>query len=135
MKIKLLIRSFFLAVSVFLICTPSTAQTAVFVFIQIPEAIEPFEREEKYGNPLNLVLVRENVGEVSGGGSMLSAPKTDGTQDIEWVGIDVDLVVAEKGVTILKRELIKLGAPQETILEIHLPTGIKKLVLGKEGWW
>ena len=97
--------------------------------------LPPFEREEKYGDPLNLVLIREKVGEVSGGGSMLSAPKADGTKDIEWVGIDVDLVNTEKGVKILKRELIKLGAPQKTILEIHLATGIEKLELGEEGWW
>jgi hypothetical protein len=90
---------------------------AQFVFVRVPEQVQPVERGAKYEDPLNAVLKREGVGEVSGGGSQLSAPDSNGKKTIEWVGIDVDLSDFEKGMPILKRELLRLGAPPETILE------------------
>jgi len=88
-----------------------------FVFVRVPEQIQPVERGAKYEDPLNAVLKREGVGEVSGGGTQLSAPDANGKKTIEWVGIDVDLSSFEKGMPILKRELLRLGPPPETILE------------------
>ena len=47
----------------------------------------------------------------------MSAPDADGKKSIEWVGLDVDLSDFQKGMPILKRELLRLGAPPATVLE------------------
>src|SRR6187549_991514 len=100
-------------------CRPSQIEPieTQFVFVKIPEAIGPIERGEKYEDPLDSVLQNEAVGEVAGGGSQLSNPDADGRRVIEWVGIDVDLSNFDKGMPVLKRELLRLGAPPGTILE------------------
>lgn len=93
---------------------PSKAQ---FVFVRIPELLQPLERGAKYEDPLDEVLKKERVGEVTGGGTQLSAPDADGKRSIDWVGVDVDLTDFDKGMPILKRELLRLGAPAATVLE------------------
>jgi hypothetical protein len=97
---------------------PATDQNkSQFVFVRIPEQIQPVERGAKYEDPLDGVLRKEAVGAVSGGGSQLSQPDADGKRTIEWVGVDVDLSDFDKGMPILKRELLRIGAPSGTILE------------------
>ncbi|HXI85652.1 MAG TPA: hypothetical protein VNL17_16350 [Verrucomicrobiae bacterium] len=87
------------------------------VLVWIPEQIGPRDRSAKYEDPLDAALKKEAVGEVNGGDTRLSASNADGTRSIEWVGLDVDLSDFEKGLPILKRELLRLGAPAGTILE------------------
>ena len=88
-----------------------------FVFVRIPQALQPLDRAAKYEDPLNVALKKDRVGEVTGGGSQLSQPDKDGKRSIEWIGIDVDLTNFEKGLPVLKRELLRLGAPRSTVLE------------------
>jgi len=83
----------------------------------IPEQIQPLERGAKYEDPLDTALKKEGVGGVSGGGTQLSAPDANGKKHIEWVGVDVDLSDFERGMPILNRELLRLGAPPNTILQ------------------
>src|SRR5258706_13243618 len=87
------------------------------VLVWIPEQLQPLDRGAKYEDPLDAALKKEAVGEVNGGGTELSAPAADGKKSIEWVGVDVDLSDFERGMPILKRELLRLGAPAGTILE------------------
>jgi len=49
----------------------------------------------------------------------VSAPNTDGSRDIEWVGVDVDLVDLNRGLALLKGELIALKVPLGTVLEFE----------------
>ena len=98
---------------------PVQADTAprVFVFVKVPEPLTPVERGEKYGDPLDAVLKREHLGEVTGGGSQLSEPDAEGRRTVEWVGLDVELLDLERGIPVLKQELLRLGAPAGTTLE------------------
>ena len=89
----------------------------MFVFVRIPESLQPLDRASKYEDPLQLALDQAKLGEVTGGGSQMTAPKADGSRDIEWVGIDVELVSLDQGLRLLKQELIRLGAPKGTVLE------------------
>lgn len=100
-------------------CQPSETASgkAQFVFVRIPEQIQPLDRGAKYEDPLDAALKKERVGEVSGGGTQLSVPDAEGKKSIEWVGVDVDLSDFDKGMPILKRELLRLGAPAATVLE------------------
>lgn len=88
-----------------------------YVFVKIPEPLMPVERGEKYGDPLDEVLKREQLGEVTGGGSQLSEPDAEGRRTVEWVGLDVELLDLERGIPALKQELLRLGAPAGTTLE------------------
>lgn len=74
------------------------------------------ERSELFADPLQDVLERENVGSVSGGVSMLSAPGSDGEREVLFCGIDVDLYQLEQGLTVLRRELLRLQATNRTTL-------------------
>ena len=87
------------------------------VLVWIPEQIPPPDRSAKYEDPLDAALKKEAVGEVNGGDTRLSAPNAEGTKSIEWVGLDVDLSDFERGLPILRRELLRLGAPPGTILK------------------
>ena len=92
----------------------------LFVFVKIPEPLEPLERADKYEGPLEESLNSSGVGVLTGGGAMLSAPDADGHREIEWSGIDIDLHNFDEGLELLRTELKRLGAPKGTILEYTL---------------
>jgi len=92
----------------------------LFVFIKIPEALEPTEREEKYERSLEESLASTELGELTGGGAMLSAPDENGHREIVYCGIDVEIFAADRGLELLKTELKRLGAPKGTVLEYTL---------------
>jgi hypothetical protein len=92
----------------------------LFVFVRIPEAIEPLHRGEKYEDPLEQALESAGLGSVTGGGEMLSAPDEDGRREIEFCGIDIDLFDPQRGLELLRQELKRLDAPKGTILEYTL---------------
>lgn len=89
----------------------------MFVFVRVPESIQPLDRTAKYEDPLQLALDRANLGEVTGGGSQIGELKPDGSRGIEWVGIDVELVSLDQGLSFLKQDLIRLGVPAGTVLQ------------------
>jgi hypothetical protein len=88
-----------------------------FVFVRIPEPLQPVERGDRYEDPLHEALQRGGHGEVTGGGSSLSAPDASGQRRVEWVGLDVELVHLARDLPVLKSELVRLGAPRGTVLE------------------
>ena len=115
--------SFFKEIKAFLGFDPD-AQTQVdqisednplFVYIKIPGDIDPLDRWELFADPLQQVLEKENLGEVTGGGS-LSVPDEDGDYEDEFSGIDVLLYDAIKGPPLLRGELVRLQAPSGTVL-------------------
>ena len=97
-----------------------TMATELFVFVQIPESLQPIEREEKYEQFLEESLSSTGLGELTGGGAMLSAPDEVGNRKIKFVGIDIQLFDSDRGLEFLKFELKRLGAPKGTILEYTL---------------
>ena len=80
-------------------------------YIKIPEAVQPIERGEKYEEPLWDEFEKDNSGEIIGGGTMMDTDK-----NIEYCGIDVTVADVEKGLEIMRRVLIKQGAPEGTLL-------------------
>jgi hypothetical protein len=98
-------------------------EPGLFVVVHIPVSIEPMERGSKYEDPLDAALRAQGLGEVSGGGTLLGAPRPDGSSEVESVDIDVDLVDAERGLPALRAELKKLNPPQGTELSYEDAAG------------
>jgi hypothetical protein len=94
--------------------------TTQLIYIKIPAPIEPLERAERFEDPLEEVLERTGVGEISGGGSLLSAPDADGRRTIEYCGIDVDVTDLAAGLELLRTEMRRLEAPAGTSLEFQV---------------
>ena len=83
-----------------------------FLYIKIPEQIMPEERGKKYEDPINELLSHHRLGEVSGGGTMLTKDKR-----IEFVGVDVDVTDPQKAIPLLIAKLKEIGAPKGTVIE------------------
>ncbi|WP_375395535.1 hypothetical protein [uncultured Sphingomonas sp.] len=81
--------------------------------------MKPDEREARYGDPLNAELRLANVGEVSGGGSLLSDEDEMGRRSIIFSGIDVDAYDLDAARTILRDHLPHLGCVAGTRLEFE----------------
>lgn len=64
----------------------SASQNPHYIVITLNERIQPFDRGEYYEDPLDEFLKTNNLGEISGGGTMQDA---DG--EIEFVDIEVEL--------------------------------------------
>ncbi len=94
----------------------SAAAKTYFLYIKIPEQIMPVERGKKYEEPINELLSQHGLGEVSGGGSMLTKDK-----QIEYVGVDVDVTDPQKAIPLLVAKLKEIGAPKGTVIAQNGP--------------
>ncbi len=105
------------------------AQT-FFVFAKIWDPIQPIARGERYEDPLLEVLERDGLGQVTGGGSQLGAD-----DEIQWVGVDIELVNLESALELTRSVLEQCGAPRGSRLEFskggertYLPFGTSECV-------
>jgi len=88
-------------------------ENPLFVYVKIPGNIGPMERGKRFEDPLQGALSREHLGEVTGGGSQLA---DEDTSTILFCGLDIDVYDVERGIALLRRELIRLKAPMDTFL-------------------
>lgn len=105
-----------------------------FIYIRMPGNIQPMERGELFEDKIDPVLAQDNLGAVSGGGSLLGDPRPDGTRIVESCGIDVDVTDRDRALVVLRQLLPQLGAPTGT--ELHYTRGNSKLQdsLASNGW-
>lgn len=87
-------------------------RSTVFLYIQIPEKLMPGARENKYAKPINAFLKKNNLGMVTGGGTMVSKSK-----GIMFVGVDVDVYNPGKAIPLLKKHLRALKVPKGTEIQ------------------
>jgi hypothetical protein len=92
----------------------------LFVYIRMPIDLDPDDRHELFADPLHEALEKESLGAVTGGGTMFVPLDDDGDEEVQFSGIDVDLYDLERGIELLRRELIRLQAPQNTSLLYEL---------------
>jgi len=104
------------------------------IFIQIPEELDPEDRETRYGEPLDAALRVAAVGFVSGGGTLYDAPDEDGERDIIFSGVDADVYDIDTGRALLRTELIALDCPADTKLEFARADGHWHDVFDGTGW-
>lgn len=96
-----------------------------FIYIKIPDAIQPLARGDLFEDPIDAALEPKALGHVSGGGSLLGDAQPDGTRQIEFCGIDIDTTDREAALEVLRKLLPNLGTPLGT--ELHYTAGGKKL--------
>ena len=96
-----------------------------FVYIKIPDAIQPPDRADRFEDPIDAALEPKGIGHVSGGGSILGDKRPDGSRVIEFCGIDVDTADRDAALVILRGLLPDLGIPFAT--ELHYTVGGAKL--------
>jgi hypothetical protein len=87
-----------------------------FFYIRIPEPIDPFERCDRYEDPLGAALAAAGLGDVTGGGSQLG-----GGNSIEYCGIDVVVTDRNRGLAFIRETMQQLGASPATAIEEYLP--------------
>lgn len=92
----------------------------LFVYVTLPVDLDPDDRTELFADPIQECLEKENLGTVTGGGTMFSAPDLEGDREVIFCGIDVDLYDFEQGLSLLRRELLRLEAPKGTTLTYTL---------------
>ncbi|MFN3521170.1 MAG: hypothetical protein ACK4YQ_02895 [Phenylobacterium sp.] len=74
-------------------------------------------REERYETHLEAELQLSGLRWVSGGGTLMSAEKADGSRDILSCGVDVDAHDVSAALELLRAHLPSLGCPVGTRLE------------------
>jgi hypothetical protein len=98
-----------------------------YIVVNLNAKLQPLDRLDYFEDPLDEILRSKNIGEVAGGGSLLSESKEIESCDIEIeVNSSTDDVIA-----ILKDTLEKLGAPKGSKLIIEeqdkeIPAGISE---------
>jgi hypothetical protein len=92
-------------------------ETPAFIFVVLPGDLEPDDRHARYEEPLDAELQLAGIGGVSGGGTGLGEENADGSRDIEFSGIDVDVTNLDAGLELLRVHLPILGCPPNTRLE------------------
>jgi len=105
----------------------SAAQTVppsrfpLFVTARMWEYIEPIARGTRYEDPLDAFLIRNNFGELDGGGTQVGD-----RPNIEYVDISIWLKDADAALTQVTEELERLGAP--TGSELRYSRGTRETV-------
>src|SRR4051794_4533709 len=88
------------------------APAPVLLYVKIPEPIGAGAGGKKYEAPIDELLRSKQLGEVSGGGTMLSRERK-----IEYVGLDLKVTDAAAALPLLQAKLRELGAPKGTVIE------------------
>ena len=92
----------------------------LFAYAKINARIMPVTRGERFEDPLSAELERRSWGEIGGGGTMQAK---DG--EVEFCGLDIDLVETEKSIPFICEFLTQCGAPKGSSLE-YKENGAKK---------
>jgi hypothetical protein len=93
-----------------------------FFYVLIREPLAPFDRGEKYEEPLAEALGA--LGDVVGGGSQMGEGNT-----IEYCGIDVVVNDRDRGLKVIRKCLQSCGAGTGTLIEEYVPE-FKEITLG-----
>jgi hypothetical protein len=79
----------------------ATASSGVLIVVKMPGSVSSIERAQKYDEPIEVALKRESLGGVIGRAPDLTVEVND----------------YARGMPLLKRELLRLGVPRETMLQ------------------
>lgn len=93
------------------------ADASDFVYIMLPEEIDPLDRAPRYGDAIDRVLGQRGLGGISGGGSMMTDGEDGEEPRVLFSGIDVDTPDGAAARAVLRELLPMLGCPTGTRLQ------------------
>ncbi len=94
----------------------------VFLTIRLPLKIGPMERYEFWEEPLTDVLESDDLGEISGGGTMMAEEGS-----IQYSDIELELPdLADDRLAKIEAAMLKLGAPKKTLMLADDATTLKE---------
>ncbi|AIN74095.1 hypothetical protein O8E88_002243 [Flavobacterium psychrophilum] len=88
-----------------------------FIVATLNDKIMPIDRGEIYEDPLDELLVAENIGEVSGGGTM-----QEKSGEIDYCDVEIKLNGTEIDRTVINKiieKLENLGAPKGSVMNVE----------------
>ena len=91
-----------------------------FIYVLLPANIYPEERGDKFEDPIDAELKLLRLGEVSGGGSLMSEEHEDGSRHIIYCGIDIDTTDLARTRSMLRELLPELGCPVGTEIQFDV---------------
>lgn len=96
------------------------------VIAHIPEYIEPIDRGDRYGNPLDAKLQESGLGEVTGGGSQMD-------ENFQIVSVDLEIYLANlnTAVSLCTSVLESCGAPRGSQITFGAEPNQTKIDFGK----
>src|SRR5579871_4248223 len=99
-----------------------------FVFAKLWAPIQPFERNDRYEDPLHDALKAADLGEVTGSGTFISPEG-----EIEYGGLDLELANLEGALELCRRVLEQCGAPRGSQFEVEgassaIPFGVSEVI-------
>lgn len=98
----------------------------ILAYAKINARIMPMDRGERYEDPLIDALEANGYANVTGAGTMQSD-----NGEIDFCGIDIDLIDIAKGVPFICETLTKLGAPKGSQLEYEVDGKPTQVPFGK----
>ncbi|MFN4297730.1 MAG: hypothetical protein ACK4FB_12915 [Brevundimonas sp.] len=111
-----------------------TEPATSFVYVRMPGDAQPTERHYLFEDPIEEQLKIRNLGYISGGGSLQSAPDENGVRRIELTGIDIEAEDLDAVRALLRNLLPGLGAPVGTQIEFTLEDQRLQDRLIDSGW-
>jgi hypothetical protein len=97
-----------------------------FVYVKILQAIDPMQRGEDYEEPLDEFLQENELGLVSGGGTM-----QDKWGKVLFAGIDLEVDDLDRAIPLIARKLTELGVPEGSELEYEVDGKPVTLPIGR----
>ncbi len=105
-----------------------------FLYVRIPGERQPVERHQTLEYPIEERLRAGNLGEITGGGTMLNPPDITGKSTIDYSGIDIEVDDLDAGRRVLREILPDLGAPAGTQIEFTVDDNRRQDRLTPSGW-
>jgi hypothetical protein len=86
------------------------------ISIFIPGNIQPLERGERFADPLQAALERENLGEVFEEGTHLET--VEDRQVVKGCQLEIEVKNLRKGLALIKQTLVEGNAPTEATITV-----------------
>ncbi len=110
---------------------PLPERRSHFLYVLLPEDIEPDERHDRYATSLDAELRLAGLGEVTGGGTMML--EDDGA--VLFCGIDVDTFDIDAARVLLRDHLPGLGCRCGTLIEYRVDGEARCDRFDGDAWW
>lgn len=113
--------------------TPSFAQST-FVYIKIPVVKDPANPPPSWEDAIDQILKEQRIGSVLGWGDSLGDAQPDGSREVAFIRIDVNVADLAPARALLQTALAALGLPTGTEMHYTLENAGFQDLYTQSGW-